>query len=124
MSDISVRHFQDMDLTVLVVRGPLSASDIVHHASHSYTTNRVLWDLRAASAERLSPEEYETLPQFMRTLSIPRARGKTALLGDKSNPDFDVLHMYKKLVESTSLPVEYQVFSSIEEAKRWLGVTV
>lgn len=122
MSDIAVTHFPEKDLTILTVRGKLSASEIVKHASQSYQTNLVLWDLRETISSGLSQEEYHTIVQFMRTLSMPRNGGKTALVGNKDSPEFEVLYEYKKMMDATPIPIEYQVFSSMREAKMWLGV--
>jgi hypothetical protein len=123
MSNIIVKHFHDKDLTTLHVNGKLSATDIVNHASHSYTTNLVLWDLRRAIVDDISREEFETIKQFMRSsLSMPRAKGKTALVGNDDS-DLQLGYMYKQMMEDASIPVKYQVFDSMGDAEEWLGIT-
>ncbi|MBN1378137.1 MAG: hypothetical protein JXA04_02780 [Gammaproteobacteria bacterium] len=121
MSTIEVKQFPEKNLTVLAVRGALTASEILRHASQSYTTKLVLWDFRNTDFSQITASEFATIAQFMRGLSSSREGGKTAFVGNEDSK-LGLGHMYADLAKKQSVPVEYKVFTSVKEAKKWLAI--
>jgi len=124
MEKINVKIDRDKELTTFIVEGDLSAAEILQYSSEYYEknpTHYVLWDATKGSLNNISNEEFRNLAKEMKKYTEMRSGGKTALVG-KFDLDFGVGRQYEVYAEMEQLPIQYQIFRNVEDAKKWLQV--
>lgn len=122
MANINIKIDTGKDLTTFTVEGVLTAAEILQYSSEYYEkspTKYVLWDATAGSVSKITNEEFSKIAKYMKKYTKKRAGGKTALVG-RFDIDFGLARQYGAYAEIEQLPVEYQIFRSVEEAMKWL----
>ena len=113
---------QEKDLTTFTYIGDTTFDEIFQAVKAYYegTPSRfTLWDARGAVLN-LTGEQFNELNTFMRNFTPKRPEGKTAYVVN-TEESLGTMLMQKILVEIAELPVQFEVFNSMEEALQWLG---
>ncbi len=78
----------------------------------------VLWDLREARTNELSPEEVDRLADFVGQYWGTGGKSKAAFVTSR-DVDFGMARMYEQMLAIRSTSV-VKVFRDLDEARRWL----
>jgi len=117
-------QFED-GLLILTATGDLTADEIIAVVRQHYTSGKikdVIWDLTNASLQLISRPGFESIARVAKEAvdSGGRKSGKTAYIGT-SDVNFGLLRMYTAIAEITGVHVEYYVFKSHSEARKWIA---
>ena len=116
----------EKQLTVKTVTGNPSFEESMTAFRQFYEgnlTKKVLWDFRKASLYRISSNHIEIILDYIRQHAEKRAGGKTAILISK-DLEYGMSRMIQTLTELKGIPIETEIFRSIEEAVHWLDKMV
>ena len=116
----------EKQLTVKTVTGNPSFEESMTAFRQFYEgnlTRKVLWDFRKASLSRISSNHIEIILDYIRQHAEKRAGGKTAILISK-DLEYGMSRMIQSLIELKGIPIETEIFRSIEEAVHWLDKMV
>jgi hypothetical protein len=122
---ITVQTDESKDLTTFQATGVLTLEEQLAALRPFYEgnpTKNVLFDLRAITGNRVSSSELEQIADLMARYKDKRPQGKTALLVS-GKADYGLGRMVSIMAETKEVPVQVQVFYSIDEAMEWLGST-
>lgn len=113
------------DLLTLTVSGNISAIELIGVVDAYYTSgkiNDVIWDLTDGSLQSIPIDEFKEIAHAARlaTLAGTRKGGKTAFIGNTAT-EYTMIRFYTVIAELSGVPIEYQVFRTIEDAKCWIG---
>ena len=113
------------DLLTITVIGNLTAIDLIDVINAYYTSGKiidVIWDLTDGSLQSITSDEFKTIAQAakMATLAGTRKDGKTVFVGNTTS-EYNMIRLYTVIAEISGVPVEYNVFRTIEDAKCWIG---
>ena len=113
------------NLLIATVTGNISAGELIAVVLEYYPNNivkDVLWDLTNGSLQSISQDGFKTIAKTtkMSMAGGSRRGGKTAFVGS-TDSEYNLSSFYKVVAEVTGVPVKYNVFKTIEEARSWLG---
>jgi hypothetical protein len=112
------------NLTIVTGTGPLTADELIDWVQQYYAgevTRFILWDLTKATLSAISFEEVEAHAKSFNRLTGPRQGGRSAFVFD-SDLEYGLGRMYQALSEIENVPIEFQTFRDIDEARQWLGL--
>ncbi len=122
MAHIIATVEKEKELTTYVVKGRLTADELIKKVEEFYTgnpTRLVLWLLEDADSSGIMPEDIERVIILAKKYSGSRKNGKTAIVGPK-DIDYGMGRMYQAYADIEDLPYEYRIFRSFKEAMGWL----
>ncbi len=112
------------DLTRIKVVGKVTADDFHKWTATYYagpTTLLNLWDLREADLSHIGSDDLIDDAERSKKFGHVRQGGKTAVVSDKAL-EFGIARMRAVYAEIVGMPFEFQVFQSMEDALKWLGL--
>lgn len=115
---------QPWGLTTFKAVGVMVATDFFDCLKSYYEAGPpplALWDLSEAELSGLTSDEISSLAQYSSQLATTRAEGKTAIVLD-SPFEYGLGRIFQTYVEMNKTPVEVQLFRSLDEARKWLGI--
>jgi len=113
---------QEKQLAIKTVTGSPSFEESMTAFRQFYEgelTQKVLWDFRNASLDEISSNHIERILNYVQQHAEKRAGGKTAILVSKEL-EYGLSRMIQTLSEFKSIPLEVEIFRSIEAAFEWL----
>lgn len=124
MGSITALTDNTNDLTIVTASGRLRAEEFIEWLEAYYAgevTRFILWDLTKADLSTITSEEIEAHAKFFNQLAGPRKGGRSAFVFD-SALGYGLGRMYQALSEIERVPIDFQIFWSIDDARQWLGV--
>lgn len=111
-------------LLIVTVTGNITAKELIAVVLEHYPTGNVkdvIWDLTNGSLQSISKGGFKAIAQTskMAVASGSRQSGKTAFVGSVDS-EYKISRIYTVIAEVTGVPIKYNVFKSIEEAKYWI----
>ena len=114
----------DKQLSTHTVLGEVSFEDgmtTLKQFWENRPTMNVLWDYRKGSLARVSSVDLERMVDYVTVHSEKRAGGKTAIVVSR-DLEYGLLRVLGTLREIRKIPLQSEVFRSMEEAIEWLNV--
>jgi len=123
MSSIDIKT--EGSLLVLTVTGNVVTDHVVAIVNEYYSNGivkDVIWDYTNGSLLSVSQTDFNRIiAAIINSLaSGSRANGRTAYVGDRT-VEFGILRMFTVSGETQGITIPYNVFRTIEEARRWLA---
>lgn len=122
MAAFETQTRREDDLTVLTVRGQVTAAEILEGLEAFYAgtpTLNLLWDLQGADLSPLTSEDLQLIMNRAKQHAPRRAGGRTALVIG-SDFAFGMSRMYEILSDVHGHPVAHATFRTLEEGLAWL----
>ena len=110
-------------LTIFKATGVFQYDEIISAVKSFYEdepTENVLWDLTDITEVQLTSEQIETIANSSLRSDGTRPKGKTALVAAEDEP-FGISRMFGMLSEVKKVPIQVNIFRSMEEAYQWLS---
>ena len=120
---VTTKANHDKQLTINTVTGEPSFQEGMAAFKKFYegkTTQNALWDFRKASLARVSAKEIKAIFDYIKQHVEKRVGGKTAILVSK-DLEYGMSRMVQAFTKLKDIPIEIEIFRSIEEAIQWLG---
>jgi hypothetical protein len=124
MGTIETTYDLPKDLTIATASGQMSARDFREWTANYYrgtVTKLVLWDILDADLSGLHADDIMHDAKQTKELANMRIGGKTAIVSSNSL-EYGMSRMLEAFYDLESVPFEVQVFHTLGDAKRWLGV--
>lgn len=122
---IEKRVYPEKSLTVLTVRGAVSADEFSRIIREFYETGplteKVLCDLTDSALDHLRSDEVVGISRTPRHLPETRISGKTAIVAP-TDLAFGLARMYEFSSDPVEAPFVVRVFRTMEEARKWLEI--
>ncbi len=123
MGNITSSLEAENDLTTVVtVAGKVDVEQVLGQIVsflRGEPTQLVLWDSREGSLAGLLGADLQLIVERGTPLADSRKGGRTAIVCSKE-VDYGVSRMFQTLASLQNIPIEAQVFRSIQEARKWL----
>lgn len=112
------------NLLILTVQGDMPTDEVVAIISEYYPNGivkDVIWDFRNASLLSASKNDFRVIAETVKKSLANGARrgGKTVFVGS-IDAEYGVLRMYTANAEIMGVTAPYNVFRSIEQARKWI----
>ena len=110
-------------LTIFKATGVFQYDEIISAVKSFYEdepTENVLWDLTDITGVQLTSGQIETIANFSLRSDGTRPEGKTAMVAAEDET-FGLSRMFGTLSEIKTVPIEVNIFRSMEEAYQWLS---
>ena len=124
MDAIEIKFDLTEDFTKFKVVGKINAKGIHEWIAGHYAgtvTLRHLWDLTQADLSDISTDDIAAYVQLTKKFADKRQGGKSAFVCH--NPlEFGLCRMGGAYSEIEKIPIEYQTFRSLDQARKWLGI--
>jgi hypothetical protein len=111
-------------LLIVTVTGDLTVNDMIsvvlkHY--HSTEAKDIIWDLSDGSLRTISQDGFVTIANTVKiaVASGSRQGGKTAFVGTVER-EHALSRLYTVIADVTGVPIKYNVFRTIEEARGWI----
>ncbi len=124
MGSISAIYDENKDLTIVTVKGLITAADLLDWGNRYYQgkiTPLILWDVTQADLSTLQADQLNDIAENMSRISEARRGGKTAFVYSKPL-EYGIGRMFQAYSEMQRMPFEVQSFQNFEDAMAWLGV--
>ena len=124
MGSISAIYDEIKDLTIVTVKGLITAADLLDWGNRYYQgkiTPLILWDVTQADLSTLQADQLNDIAENMSRISEARRGGKTAFVYSKPL-EYGIGRMFQAYSEMQRMPFEVQSFQNFEEAMAWLGI--
>jgi len=112
------------DFTTITVVGKVKADDVHEWQTRHYArtvTSLHLWDLTKADLSEISTGDIIATVERTKMVVDKRKGGKSALVC-RDGLEFGLCRMGETYSEIHKIPVEYQTFRSLDQAREWLGI--
>lgn len=119
-SNIEVRQFPEMDLTLNRVRGTLLLTEVKSTVFEFYRerlTTLVIWDLSLADLSKIDNLDLRKLAEKLSPLK--RENGKTAFFAD-NELNYGIARIICSRLRMNRVGFELNCFNHIDELARWL----
>jgi len=126
MGSIETTYDLPNDLTIIKATGRMVADDIFSWSADYYTNGEIttlhLWDITEADLSQITPEHI--IEDSRRTARMTQVRrgGMTAVVASMNTLEFGLSRMSEALHEIELVPIEYRLFTSMNEAMEWLFI--
>ena len=120
---MAISRKRDKDLTLLTVLGDTSFEelmDVIREVYEKFTTKHLIYDFSHGTFVNASTENIKTILQYVKKHGEVRKGGKTAYVGGEDY-EFGMLRMTEALAQIEGLPVNIEVFRSLDKAIQWVG---
>lgn len=124
MGTIETVYYLSNNLTTHVVKGNVRSLDIIPKVKAFLSgtpTKFVIWDFTEGSIASIYAEDIELMARTLKKLAEARKDGKTALVFS-DNLSYGIGRMFEAYFSMEKMPVEFQSFHSLKEARQWLGI--
>lgn len=124
MGQIETKFDLSKDVTIIKAVGKMTADDFRQWTKSYYTgtvTQFVLWDITEADLSDLEAADLREDAMHTKDLADVRKGGKTAI-ATGNDLEYGMSRMLETFYGIEDIPFEVQIFRSIDEAKKWLGV--
>ena len=124
MGTIETKYDLSSDLTIITAKGRMQPADFREWTAAYYSgeaTSLALWDLTNADLSEIRTEDLQSDAAHTKSVADVRKGGKTAIVSGNSL-EYGLSRMLTTFYEFEQVPFEVQVFESMEEAAKWLGV--
>ncbi|MBC2734148.1 MAG: hypothetical protein HF981_07310 [Desulfobacteraceae bacterium] len=124
MGTIETTYDLTKDLTIIKAVGRMKPADFQEWTATYYAgtvTPLALWDLSEADLSEIQTDDLKKDASHTKSLSDVRKGGKTAIVTGNSL-EYGLSRMLSAFYEFEQMPFEVQVFESMDEATKWLGV--
>ena len=130
MGTFETTYDQSKDLTTVKVIGKVSEDDFWRWVGDFYSgavTSLVLWDLvQADLSDMVSGTTDDDMMEHVRQVNEAakevRKGGKTAIVVDDNVHAFRLSIRLESIANANRSPFERKTFTSMDEARKWLGV--
>jgi len=124
MVTIEASYYTQLELTFFVVRGSVTAEDIVvaietHFEAHP--TSNVIWDLSACDLSNFDMAGMIEVSDCAKKFSAKRPNPRTINVVADEQEGF-LIKLYEEIAELRESPVNYVLASSVDEAFEMLGI--
>jgi hypothetical protein len=111
-------------LLIATVTGNITADELLAVVLEYYPNNivkDVIWDLTNGSLRSISQDGFSEIAKTTKMVieGETRRSGKTVFVGSVDR-EYALSRIYKVITEVTGVPIKYNVFKTIEEARNWL----
>jgi hypothetical protein len=111
-------------LLIATVTGNIAANELIAVVLEYYPDNivrDVIWDLTNGSLESITTDGFSEVAKTVKRAVAGGSRqgGKTVFIGSVDR-EFALSRLYNVIAEVTGVPIKYNVFKTIEEARNWL----
>jgi len=123
---IEVKTVVSGDATIRKIIGHPTFDEILRILKDFYSgtpTRHVIWDLSAASLEKLKIDDLDRLGDFVMKYAHLREGGKTAFIASR-DLEYGLGRTIDSLAESKNSPITTHTFRSFREAAEWIGVDI
>ena len=113
------------DLMIFKLAGKVSAVDLFDCLANYYrgtVTLLNLWDVIETDLTAITASEIEDFAEYASHLAEARKGGKTAIVCGRAF-EFGLGRMFESYLELADLPIELHVCRSLDDARKWLGVS-
>jgi hypothetical protein len=128
MGEIKTTIDRSRDLTVNTATGALSIDEILSAVKGYLSgepTGKVLWNLLEADGSDWSHVELQRLHQSLRKIPIVFSKRRKIALAVSRDLGFGLSRISRTYAKIASIPADYYIARSIEEAMSWLdGKTI
>jgi hypothetical protein len=124
MGAIKTEYDLTNDLTIITAVGRMKPADFQEWTATYYAgtvTSLALWDLTQADLSEIHTEDLLNDAAHTKSVADIRKGGKTAIVSGNSL-EYGMSRMLEAFYDLESVPFEVQVFRTIDDAMKWLGV--
>ena len=124
MGTIEIAIDTAKNLTTIKASGQLTADDFRECIERYYegeVTPLILWEITNANLSLITTDGVIGIARLTKGKIKKREGGKTAVVLD-DRFDFGIARMLEAYFEIEDLPVTFQAFRNIDDARQWLGV--
>jgi hypothetical protein len=112
-------------LLIATVTGNITANELIAVVLEYYPNDMVkdvIWDLTNGSMKAISKDGFSEIAKTTKMVVADGARssGKTVFVGGVDR-EYVLSSIYKVIAEVTGVPIKYNVFMTLEEARNWLA---
>jgi len=112
-------------LLIATVTGNITANELIAVVLEYYPNDMVkdvIWDLTNGSMKAISKDGFSEIAKTTKMVVAGGARrsGKTVFVGGVDR-EYVLSSIYKVIAEVTGVPIKYNVFMTLEEARNWLA---
>jgi len=112
-------------LLVATVTGNITANELIAVVLEYYPNEMVrdvIWDLTNGSMKAISKDGFSEIAKTTKMVVAGGARrnGKTVFVGGVDR-EYVLSSIYKVIAEVTGVPIKYQVFMTLGEARNWIA---
>ena len=112
-------------LLIATVRGDITANELIAVVLENYPNDMVkdvIWDLTKGSMKAISKDGFSEIAKTTKMVVAGGARrsGKTVFVGGVDR-EYVLSSIYKVIAEVSGVPIKYNVFMTLEEARNWLA---
>ena len=112
------------NLLIVSISGDLTTTEIISIIREYYPTGNaknVIWDLTNGSLHLISNNGYKEIASAAKQAVANGSRlgGKTAYVGNV-DVEYGLMRMYTAIAEMTGVPIEYNVYKTLEKARSWI----
>ncbi|MDR3581356.1 MAG: hypothetical protein P4L44_15455 [Oryzomonas sp.] len=119
-----IQTFISSELTIRKIIGEVTASVLMDNLRQFYAghvTENVIWDLTDGSIGNLTSSNMKQISELVLHHAHTRIDGKTAIAAPE-NVDFGMSRMLHTYADIGNIPFETQIFRTLAEAAKWVGV--
>ncbi len=112
------------EVTMRKIVGVVTADELLNAVLDAYAghiTKDVVWDLSTGSVGQLTSDDLRAIADLVRTHAYTRVGGKTAIVAP-ADLEYGISRMLSTFGELIDLPLDTQVFRTLSEAAKWIGV--
>jgi hypothetical protein len=122
MATVDIKY--ENDLLIVTITGNVTFNEMVDVILEHYKstiTMDVIWDLTNGSMRLISDIDLKKIATMAKKAVTGRSRqgSKTAFVGN-SDGEHAILRLYTVIAEITGVPVKYNVFMTMEDARCWI----
>lgn len=124
MADVAAHYSKVSELTLFVVSGTVWAEDLVqaietHYRAHP--TSVAIWDLSLSDLSNLDMQALVRVSDAANRHSEHRKNPRTIIVVRLEQESY-LIRLYKEISEVRGSPVSYELYYTLDEAYRALGV--
>jgi len=111
-------------LLIASVTGNITADELIAVVLEHYPNNivkDVIWDLTNGSLKSISQDGFGAIAKTVKmSVAGGSRRGRKTVFVGGVEREYALSRIYKVIAEVTGVPIKYNVFKTIEEARNWL----
>jgi len=113
-------------LLIATVTGNITANELIAVVLEYYPNDMVkdvIWDMTNGSMKAISKDGFSEIAKTTKMVVTGGARrnGRTVFVGGVDR-EYVLSSIYKVIAEVTGVPIRYEVFMTLEEARNWLAL--
>ena len=113
-------------LLIATVTGNITANELIAVVLEYYPNDMVkdvIWDMTNGSMKAISKDGFSEIAKTTKMVVTGGVRrsGRTVFVGGVDR-EYVLSSIYKVIAEVTGVPIRYEVFMTLEEARNWLAL--